>query len=117
MKSLIYLGLIVLVIAFFYPTKPGSTLHRFQDSIKSIGKSEADYRVELRNKQEELAAYEKVIDDITNEFERAVANAPVCPITGRKAETTITEDPRDELQEKCEALREEIRMLEEKLEG
>jgi chromosome segregation ATPase len=117
MKNLIYLGLLVLVIAFFYPAKPGSTLHRFQGSIKSIGKSGADYRAELRNKQNELAAYEKVIDDITTEFERAVVNAPVCPITGQKAETTITEDPRDELREKCEALREEIRVLEEKLEG
>ena len=114
MKKLLYLGLVVAAI-YFYPTNPGTVLYKVQSSLKSIGKSEADYRQELGYKKAELAAYEKAIVDITTNIENVIASGPICPTTGRKAVTTLTEDPRDDLRAKCERLKEEIRKLEERI--
>ncbi|ABA87785.1 hypothetical protein Pcar_0525 [Syntrophotalea carbinolica DSM 2380] len=115
MKKLLYLVFIGICVACFYPAKPNSTLHKLQTRIKSVGKSEADYREELSYKRAELAAYEKAITDITANIESVVANGPICPITGERAITTVTDDPRDDLRARCELLREEIRALEDNI--
>lgn len=117
MKKLPYFVLIAMCFVYFYPAKPSSNIYKIQKRMKSIGKSDADCREELRYKREELAAYEKAIKDITANIESVIANAPICPETGRRAITTVTEDPRDDLQAKCESLREEIRVLEEIIDG
>jgi chromosome segregation ATPase len=114
MKKLLLFVFIGMSAAYFYPAKPSSNLYKMQTRIKSVGKSEADYREELSYKRAELAAYEKAITDISANIERVIANGPVCPITGEKATTTVTDDPRDDLRAKCESLREEIRELEDK---
>ena len=115
-KKGFYLGLIVAAaLLYFYPFSTDSSLYRIQSSLKSIGKSEADYREELLSKQEELAAYEKMIEDIAIDFENAAANAPVCSKTGRQIEIKMTQDPRPELRRKCEGLRLEIQRIEEEL--
>ncbi|MEZ4599027.1 MAG: hypothetical protein R2940_04480 [Syntrophotaleaceae bacterium] len=116
MKKLFYLFLIGICVAYYYPAKPNSTLYKLQTRIKSAGRSEADYREELSYKRAELAAYEKAIADITAKIEGVVANGPICPISGERAITTVTDDPRDDLRAKCEALREEIRELEDNIE-
>lgn len=115
MKKLLCLLFVGISAAYFYPAKPSSNLYKLQTRIKSIGKSEADYREELIFKREELAAYEKAITDISAKIENVIANGPVCPITGERATTTVTDDPRDDLRAKCDLLREEIRVLEDKI--
>ncbi len=117
MKKIIFLILIGVAVVYLYPAKTNSSLHKVQSSLKSIGKSEADFREELRYKREELAAYEKAVTDITANIEKVIATGPICPTTGERAITTVTEDPRDELRAKCEALKEEIRVLEERIKG
>jgi len=117
MKKLFFLLMIAAVTVYFYPSAPQALLHKLQGSLESLGKSEADERRELAGKRAELAAYEKAVDDITARLDREVANAPVCPTTGQKAIINITQDPRDEVRAKCDILREEIRVLEERVEA
>ena len=112
-----YLGLVIAALVFYYPATPHSSLQKLQNSIKSLGKSDADLGEELGYTRAELAAYQEAIVAITANFEHEVANAPICPTTGRRAITTITEDPRDELRSKCAALKEKIRLLEEQIKG
>ncbi len=117
MKRGLLVGLIVAVgLLLFYPFKPGSALSKIQSDLRTIGKSEADYRIELAKKLEEVERYEDMIDRITSSFENAAANAPICPKTGRKIEIVMDKDPRPELREKCDILWAEIEDIEMKLE-
>jgi len=115
LKKFVYLLLIVVAAAYYYPAKPSSALYQIQSRVKSVGKTKADYEKELYYKKEELKAYEKAIVDVTNEIESMYANAPICPTTGQKAITTITKDPRDEMEARCDVLRKEIQELEAKI--
>ncbi len=95
--------------------KKVSSLQKLQSGFESIFKSNDDIRKELNLKKSKLAAFEKAIVDIGNQFERLEESGPICPTTGRKAITTISQDPRDDLREKCEVMRVEISLLEEEL--
>lgn len=95
--------------------KSVSTLEKIQAGLKLAFKSKADIRKELGYKRANLASFEKAIEDLSNQFERLQESGPVCPTTGQKAITTITQDPRDDLRQRCEGLRVEISLLEEEL--
>ena len=114
-KLFAFAFIMVAAVMYFYPFEPDSSLYRLQSSIKTIGKSEEDYRQELMQKENELESYEEIIERITADFERAAANTPICPKTGKKIEIKMTDDPRPGLREKCDALLAEIEALEEKL--
>ncbi len=116
MKKVFIVGLIVLVGMFlFYPSAPGSALSKIQSDLRTIGKSDADYRKELAHKLKEVEQYEDMIDRITTSFENAAANAPICPKTGQQIEIAMDKDPRPELREKCDVLWDEIEEIEKKL--
>lgn len=116
MRKVFYIGLATIAaLLYFFPFEHNSGLYRIQTVLKSIGKSEADYRHELMLKQQELSQYEDMIQSITTQFENAAANAPICPRTGRKIEIALDNDPRPEYLSKCNALRAEIQAIEAKL--
>jgi hypothetical protein len=112
---MLLLLLLIAAAVWFYPAPPDSGFHRLQLQVRSMGDSHEQEREELRGKKLELAEYERVIGEITAEDARMVENAPICPINGQKALTTMTQDPRPELRAKCDTLREEIRALEAKI--
>ena len=116
MKKVLFFGLFVAVgLLLFYPFESGSGLAKFQLNLRTIGKSEADYRKELAQKLEEVERYEDMIDRITTSFENAAANAPICPKTGQQIEIVMDKDPRPGLKEKCDVLWGEIEEIEIKL--
>ncbi|MCJ8503181.1 hypothetical protein [Desulfatitalea alkaliphila] len=116
MRRYFYFGLVAFAaLLYFFPFEHNSGLYRIQQVVKSIGKSEADYRNELMLKQQELRQYEDMIQSITIQIENIIANAPICPKTGRRIEIALDHDPRPEFLSKCNTLREEIKTIEDKL--
>jgi hypothetical protein len=117
-KRLIFL-IISVTVLYLYPARPGTALHQVKSSM--LGNlfppmtSKDEIRTQLIYKMEELQTYENVLADIDNEHERMLANAPICPTTGRKASVSMTTDPRPEIQLKIEELNVEIGQLESRL--
>ncbi|WP_321530251.1 hypothetical protein [uncultured Desulfuromonas sp.] len=66
----------------------------------------------LAIKRANLHAYEDVLEKIDAELAYAEEHVGICPITGQPNTFTVTQDPRPELRDKIDMLREEIRLLE-----
>lgn len=122
MKKLFFLAVLFIGATgalYYLPIKQDSALYGLKSFVvekgASVKMSSADPQGEIRNKEEELRAYENAIAQIDAEDERIRADGPVCPTTGEKAISTITSDPRPELREKIQRLRSEIADLESKI--
>ena len=119
-KKYIFLLLLIGVAAFFFwPVGKDSEICKSRRSLINrvilVGKSSDKCREELELKKAQVEAYEKAIAQVDADFERMNAEIPVCPITGKKSELNITEDPRPELRAKIQVLQEEIKVLESKV--
>jgi chromosome segregation ATPase len=119
MKKFILLSFIGLLALYCYPTRPDSRLSGIKNiifaSFQSTQKSDANYQEELQKKNAELKAWEDGIVKFDETIRKLEANAPICPITGQKQTLVVTKDPRPEMQEKITKLKEEIELLESKM--
>ncbi len=115
MKKRVIFLIVSATVLYLYPARPGTALHQVKSSVLvnllPAATSKNEIRSQLSCKQEELQAYEKVLIDIDAEHDRMLANAPICPTTGRKAVVTMATDPRPEIHRKIEQLNEEIGKL------
>ncbi len=115
MKKLFYAVLIAVVVFLFYPAKPHTRVRKWQTKVKSVVTPKKDYTKEISRKTEELAALERMHNELTTQITAAIANAPICPCTGKKATLQIKSDPRFKLRAECQVLRQEIWELQTKI--
>lgn len=119
MKKIFFLFLVIVVAAlYFWPAKPDSGIQRVKtriaDMFSSVSSPGKDYNQELAAKQVELQSYEEVLKQTEAQIEqwKTEAESRICPTTGRPGIFELKEDPRPNLREKIDRLRQEIAELE-----
>lgn len=119
MKKVVLVLIIGVLALYFYPTSPDSFLSQIKSSIlgvlQSTDKSRSEYAEVLRNKTAELESYEKALEKAEEYIRTMEANAPNCPKTGQQGSFRLTQDPRQELNEKISRLKEDIAFLKSKM--
>ena len=92
----------------------GSSSGLMASVTKLLGNSSAD-EDRLESLYQELEAKESILAQMDAEIERILANPPKPMCEGGEVEVSIEDDPRPELQEEIEMLREKIATLEDEL--
>ena len=80
--------------------------------ISSIGMSAESKSQMIGSKKAELQAYEEALRQVDAQIEHDRANVGICPQTGQPNQYILNHDPRPEVREKIDKLKEEIRQLE-----